>query len=122
MIAAIDTVAVAEQHKGEGEAVFAGRTPMAMIAEISSFLGGIIGWLVVGVIAGWLAARVMKGGGYGIVGDIIVGLIGAVIGGWVFQHVVTGDAGLWGSIIVAFVGACILIAISRFLGFGHRGS
>ncbi len=122
MIAAIDREVAAEQRKGDVEGLLPGRTPMTMIAEIPIFPGGIIGWLIVGVIAGWLAARVMKGGGYGIIGDVIVGLIGAVIGGWVFQHVVTGDAGFWGSIIVAFVGACILIAISRFLGFGRRGS
>ena len=81
--------------------------------------GDIITWLAVGLLAGWLAARVMKGGGYGLVGDMIVGLIGAVIGGLVLGLSVTGVTGLWGRIIVAIFGAWVLIAIFRFLGFGR---
>lgn len=94
---------------------------MPMIADITLSPGSIISWLVVGLIAGWLAARVMKGGGYGLVGDVIVGLVGAVIGGLVFGLTVTGEAGFWGSLLVAILGACILIAIFRFMGFGRSG-
>ncbi len=76
--------------------------------------GGIMAWLVVGLIAGWLAGMVMKGGGYGVVGDIVVGIIGAFVGGFVFSLITGGgSAGFWGSIAVAFVGAVILIAIVR---------
>ena len=75
--------------------------------------GGIIAWLVVGLISGWLAGVVMKGGGYGIVLDIVLGLVGAFVGGLVFSFFVTGAPGFWGSIAIAFVGACILIAIVR---------
>ncbi|MBV9359285.1 MAG: GlsB/YeaQ/YmgE family stress response membrane protein [Chloroflexi bacterium] len=76
--------------------------------------GGLIAWLVVGLIAGWLAGQFMRGGGYGLVGDIIVGVIGAFIGGFIFSLLLPGSsAGLIGSIIVAFIGACILIAILR---------
>jgi uncharacterized membrane protein YeaQ/YmgE (transglycosylase-associated protein family) len=76
--------------------------------------GGLIAWLVVGLIAGWLAGQFMRGGGYGLVGDIIVGIIGAFIGGFIFSLLLPGtSAGLIGSIIVAFIGACILIAILR---------
>jgi uncharacterized membrane protein YeaQ/YmgE (transglycosylase-associated protein family) len=92
---------------------------MSTIAEITISPGGIVVWLVVGLMVGWLAARVMKGGGYGLVGDMIVGVIGAAIGGLGFGLIVTGGAGFWGSIVVAILGACILIAISRFLGFGR---
>lgn len=77
--------------------------------------GGIIAWLVVGLIAGWLAGVVMKGGGFGLIGDIVVGLIGALVGGFVFSLITGGTAGFWGSIAVAFVGAVILIAIVRVL-------
>jgi uncharacterized membrane protein YeaQ/YmgE (transglycosylase-associated protein family) len=78
--------------------------------------GGIIAWLVVGLIAGWLAGLVMKGGGYGIVGDIVIGIVGAFVGGFVFSLITGGGtAGFWGSIAVAFVGAVILIAIVRAL-------
>lgn len=80
-----------------------------VLADIS--LGSLLWWLVVGLIAGFLASVVMRGGGYGIVGDIIAGLVGAFIGGWLFGISVGG--GLLGTIIVAFVGACILIAILR---------
>ena len=78
--------------------------------------GGIIAWLVVGLIAGWLAGMVMKGGGYGILGDIVIGIVGAFVGGFVFSLITGGGtAGFWGSIAVAFVGAVILIAIVRAL-------
>jgi uncharacterized membrane protein YeaQ/YmgE (transglycosylase-associated protein family) len=77
---------------------------------------GLITWILVGLIAGWLAGQVMKGGGYGVLVDIILGILGGVVGGWVF-----GALGIWpgggviGAIIVAFVGAVILVAISRAL-------
>jgi len=77
---------------------------------------GILAWIVVGLIAGWLAGQVMKGGGYGMVADIILGLLGGVLGGWIFEKlgVSTGD-GMVGSIIVAFIGAVILVGITRLL-------
>lgn len=84
--------------------------------------GGIIAWIIVGLVAGWLAGQFMRGGGYGLVGDLIIGLIGALIGGFVFGLLFPGtSAGLIGSIIVAFIGAVILIAISRALTHS-RGS
>jgi uncharacterized membrane protein YeaQ/YmgE (transglycosylase-associated protein family) len=75
-----------------------------------------IEWIVVGMIAGWLAGLVMKGGGYGVLVDIILGILGGLLGGWLF-----GMMGIWpgggviGSLIVAFVGAVILVAITRVL-------
>lgn len=83
-----------------------------VLADIS--LSGLIWWLIIGLIAGFLASVVMRGGGYGIVGDIIAGIIGAFIGGWLFSLLgISLGGGRLGSIIVAFVGACILIAILR---------
>lgn len=77
-------------------------------------LEGLIWWIIVGLIAGFLASVVMRGGGYGIVGDIIAGIIGAFIGGWLFGVLgIHMGGGLLGSIIVAFIGACILIALLR---------
>jgi len=70
--------------------------------------------IIVGLIAGWLAGQVMRGGGYGILIDILLGLIGGVIGGWLFGALgVFPGGGILGSIIVSFVGAVILVAISR---------
>jgi len=79
----------------------------------------IVAWIVVGLIAGWLAGMVMKGGGYGVVGDIIVGIVGALIGGflaaWLFgaQDAVSGIN--LASLVTAFLGSVILIAIVRAL-------
>jgi uncharacterized membrane protein YeaQ/YmgE (transglycosylase-associated protein family) len=89
---------------------------LALIAAAGINYGaGIIGWIIIGLIAGALAGMVMRGGGYGIIGDIIVGIVGAFIGGFVFS--LFGGGGVTGlnigSIIVAFIGACILIAILR---------
>jgi uncharacterized membrane protein YeaQ/YmgE (transglycosylase-associated protein family) len=82
--------------------------------------GGLIAWLVVGLIAGWLAGQFMKGGGYGIIGDIVLGIIGSFIGGFVFSLLLPGSSvGLIGSIVVAFVGAVILIALARALTRGR---
>jgi len=73
-------------------------------------------WIVVGLVAGWLTGLVMKGGGYGIIVDILLGILGGFLGGWIF-----GRLGIWpaggmiGSIIVAFVGAVILVWITRLL-------
>jgi len=78
--------------------------------------GGILAWLIVGAIAGWLAGQFMKGGGYGLLGDIIVGIIGAFVGGFVLSLLgIGGSAGLLGSIVVAFIGAVILIALLNAL-------
>ena len=77
---------------------------------------GILAWIVVGLIAGWLAGQVMKGGGYGLVVDIILGLLGGVLGGWIFEKLgVSTGGGMIGSIIVAFIGALILVGITRLL-------
>ena len=78
--------------------------------------GGLIAWLIVGLVAGWLAGQFMKGGGYGIVGDIVVGIIGAFVGGLLFSFLLPGSSvGLLGSIVVAFIGAVVLIALLRAL-------
>lgn len=78
-------------------------------------LTSLIWFLLIGLIAGWLAGQLMRGGGYGIVGDMIVGVIGALIGGWLFGVLGIGIGGLIGSIITAFVGAVILIALLRVI-------
>jgi uncharacterized membrane protein YeaQ/YmgE (transglycosylase-associated protein family) len=92
---------------------------MLMFAEIHLDPGGIVSWLVVGLIAGWLAGVMMKGGGYGIAADVIIGLIGAVIGGFLFGMFMPGTTGFIGSIIVAFLGACLLIYLLRYFASGR---
>jgi uncharacterized membrane protein YeaQ/YmgE (transglycosylase-associated protein family) len=77
--------------------------------------GGLIWWIVVGLIAGWLAGQVMKGGGYGVLADIVLGILGGIFGGWLFGKLGIGAGGTIGSIVVAFVGAVILVGITRLL-------
>jgi uncharacterized membrane protein YeaQ/YmgE (transglycosylase-associated protein family) len=92
---------------------------MTVFAELVLSPGGIVSWLVVGLVAGWLAGLTMSGGGYGIVRDVVLGLIGALVGGFVSGFFIQGAAGFWGSVLVAFIGACILIAIVRAVSPGR---
>jgi uncharacterized membrane protein YeaQ/YmgE (transglycosylase-associated protein family) len=79
-------------------------------------MGNLLWWCIVGLIAGFLAGKVMKGGGFGVIMDIVIGIIGAMLGGWLFGMVgISAGGGLIGSIIVAFVGACILLWIVRLI-------
>jgi uncharacterized membrane protein YeaQ/YmgE (transglycosylase-associated protein family) len=75
----------------------------------------IIWWIIVGLIAGWSAGKIMKGGGYGVIADIVLGIFGAIVGGWVVGLLGFGGGGLIWSILVAILGAVILIWITRFL-------
>ena len=75
-----------------------------------------IWFILIGLVAGFLAGQVMKGGGYGLLGDLIVGVLGALLGGWLFGVLgLFPGGGLIGSLIVAFIGACILIWLSRLI-------
>jgi uncharacterized membrane protein YeaQ/YmgE (transglycosylase-associated protein family) len=75
----------------------------------------IIGWIILGLLAGWLAGKIMRGSGYGFLGDIVLGILGAIVGGWITGALLGVDVtGLnIPSLIVAVVGACLLVAISR---------
>ncbi|MEP6896220.1 MAG: GlsB/YeaQ/YmgE family stress response membrane protein [Chloroflexota bacterium] len=85
----------------------------------------ILSWIVVGLIAGWLAGMVMKGGGYGVLGDIIVGIVGALIGGFIASRLFGVAGAVSGinltSIVVAFLGAVIAIGIVRAISPGRTG-
>ncbi len=80
---------------------------------------GILSWILVGLVAGWLAGMVMKGGGYGVLGDIIVGIIGAVVGGFLASALFGQSGAMSGfnlpSIVVAFIGSIVFIALVRAL-------
>jgi uncharacterized membrane protein YeaQ/YmgE (transglycosylase-associated protein family) len=85
---------------------------------------GILAWIVVGLIAGFLAGQVMRGGGYGLIGDIIVGVLGGLLGGWVgttFLHISAAVNGInLESILVAFCGAILLLIVFRLVAGGRR--
>lgn len=77
----------------------------------------ILTWLIVGLVAGVLASLVMGGSGYGLIGDIIIGIIGAFVGGWLFRTLGTSSpfGGLGGVIFVAFIGAVVLLFLLRLI-------
>ena len=73
-------------------------------------------FILIGLVAGWLAGQLVKGGGFGAIGDIVVGVVGALLGGVLFRSLgVSGGGGLLGSIIVATIGAVVLIFILRLI-------
>lgn len=76
---------------------------------------GVIWFLLVGLIAGWLAGKIMKGSGFGVVGDLVVGVLGAILGGWLFSLVGIAGWGFIGSVVVATVGALVLLYAVRLV-------
>jgi uncharacterized membrane protein YeaQ/YmgE (transglycosylase-associated protein family) len=84
----------------------------------------IIAWIVLGLVAGWLAGMVMRGGGYGIIGDIVLGILGALIGGWLWGVLTQSDVTMGfnlPSLLIAVLGAVVLIGLSRLFS-GRRVS
>jgi uncharacterized membrane protein YeaQ/YmgE (transglycosylase-associated protein family) len=80
--------------------------------------GGLLSWLVVGLIAGAVAGRVVRGRGFGCLVDIVVGVAGAFIGGFLLGYFVQGVAGFWESLVVAFIGAVVLLTVIRLVSPG----
>ena len=99
---------------------------MGLFAEVVLHPGGIVAWGAVGLLAGWLAGKIMGGGNYGLILNIALGLTGALIGGFLYGLImqsetgVGGDAGFWTSVAISFVGACLFLAVARHLGVGRK--
>ncbi len=72
-------------------------------------------FLLIGLVAGWLAGKITKGSGYGVLGDIVIGVVGAFVGGFLFRLVGIAAGGTLGSLIVATIGAVVLVYIVRAL-------
>ncbi len=70
-------------------------------------------FLLIGLCAGWLAGMIMKGGGYGLIGDLVIGVIGALLGGFLFGLLGIEAYGLLGRLVMALVGAIVLIVLLR---------
>jgi uncharacterized membrane protein YeaQ/YmgE (transglycosylase-associated protein family) len=83
--------------------------------------GSWLSWIVVGLIAGAVAARVVAGRGFGCLADIVVGVAGALIGGFLLGAIfhVAGTVGFWGSIVVAFIGAAALLSLLKLVSGGR---
>ena len=85
---------------------------------------GIIAWIIIGVLAGWITGKLMKGSGFGFIMDMVVGLIGALVGGFLSSHLGFGGVdqhGLIISILIAVIGAVILTVLLRLVT-GNRGA
>jgi uncharacterized membrane protein YeaQ/YmgE (transglycosylase-associated protein family) len=99
------------------DAVALNALPLSVDLQPGSWLS----WIVVGLISGAIAARVVAGRGFGCVADIVVGVAGAIVGGNLLSLVfgVHGTIGFWGSIVVAFIGAAVLLAVLKLLSGGR---
>src|ERR1700733_8485187 len=97
---------------------------LAMFEDKTYFIGvssrGFLGWIIMGLLAGWIAGHLTRGRGFGCIADIVLGLIGAVIGGWIFTKLGIALWGFWGSLLGATVGAIVLVAIARLFAGGGR--
>lgn len=81
----------------------------------------LLSWLIIGGLAGWLASVMVRGRGYGCLGNIIVGLIGAVVGGYLATWLnISGSFHFWGSVLIAFLGACVFLFILQALKGDQR--
>jgi uncharacterized membrane protein YeaQ/YmgE (transglycosylase-associated protein family) len=84
---------------------------------------GILSWIIVGIIAGWLAGLVMRGSGYGVVGDMVLGIVGAFVGGFLAGALFNIPDPIGGldltTLIVAFLGAVIVVALVRLIASGR---
>jgi uncharacterized membrane protein YeaQ/YmgE (transglycosylase-associated protein family) len=78
-----------------------------------------LGWILIGLIAGWLSGKVTRGGGFGLLADLFLGLVGGVIGGWIFAQLGIHSYGFVGSLAAATVGAIVLVTIARLLVGSH---
>lgn len=102
-------------------------SPFANLSLLESrgfFVGvasrGFIAWVIIGLLAGWIAGVITRGRGFGCLVNVILGLIGAVIGGWIFTRLGIPAWGFWASLAAATVGAVVLVAIGRLFAGGHR--
>lgn len=73
-------------------------------------------FIIIGAIAGWLAGKIMKGGGFGLVMNIVLGIIGGVVGGWLFSFLgISSDGGTLGSLVTAVAGAVLILFVGRLI-------
>ncbi|MDP9148020.1 MAG: GlsB/YeaQ/YmgE family stress response membrane protein [Acidobacteriota bacterium] len=86
---------------------------------VVNYQGGIIAWLLIGLIAGWLAGKISRGAGYGCLTDIVLGLVGSLLGGWIFTRLGILGGGFLTSLAAATLGAVILVSIVHLL-VGNR--
>src|SRR5574340_1585321 len=98
--------------------------PMVMLQErvvVVEWQRGLLGWLLIGLLAGWLAGKLGRGRGFGCIGDIVLGLIGSVIGGWIFSKLgIVHESTFLFSLAAATVGAVVLVMIAHLVFGGKK--
>jgi uncharacterized membrane protein YeaQ/YmgE (transglycosylase-associated protein family) len=94
---------------------------LPLAGRVTTNPGSWLSWIIVGLIAGAVAARVVAGRGFGCIADIVVGIAGAIIGGYLLGLIfnLNGTVGFWGSIVVAFIGAAVLLSALKMLSGGR---
>jgi uncharacterized membrane protein YeaQ/YmgE (transglycosylase-associated protein family) len=80
----------------------------------------LLGWIIIGLLAGWIAGEVSRGAGFGCLGNVAIGLVGSILGGWIFSKL-----GIWGggfvySLAAATVGAVVLVSVARLFAGGKH--
>jgi uncharacterized membrane protein YeaQ/YmgE (transglycosylase-associated protein family) len=87
-----------------------------------SINSSLLAWIIIGLLAGWLAGLLSRGSGFGCLGDIAIGLIGSVLGGWIFSKLGILGGGAVYSLAAATVGAVLLVVVARLFSGSHRRS
>jgi uncharacterized membrane protein YeaQ/YmgE (transglycosylase-associated protein family) len=85
---------------------------------VVNYQRGLIGWILIGLIAGWLAGKIARGRGFGCITDIVLGLIGSLLGGWIFMKLGIWGGGFLYSLAAATLGAVILVSIAHLFSGG----
>jgi len=80
----------------------------------------VLGWIVIGLIAGWLTGKVSRGSGFGLFANLFLGLVGAVVGGWIFDALGIYASGFIGSLAAATVGAVVLVSVARLFSSSDK--
>jgi len=105
----------ARSAEGAAQGARAGALLLADVGIELSAHRGLIGWLIIGLLAGWLSGEVVRGKGFGCIGNTLLGLIGAVVGGWLFEQLHISTFGFIGSLAAATVGAVVVVALGRMI-------
>lgn len=81
---------------------------------------GFLYWVLIGLVAGWLAGKIARGRGFGCIADVVLGFVGSFVGGWVFVKLGILGGGFWYSLAAATLGAVILVSIAHLFTNGHE--
>jgi uncharacterized membrane protein YeaQ/YmgE (transglycosylase-associated protein family) len=80
----------------------------------------LLGWIIIGLLAGWIAGEVSRGAGFGCLGNVAIGMVGSILGGWIFSRLGIFGGGFIYSLAAATVGAVVLVLIARLFAGGKR--